>query len=111
MAQAKSTESGEMKKIKGVQVLLSTPMSDGGALDYTSTYRLIDHVIRGRVHGIILLGSTGEFFALSERERKEFAERATAHIDGRVAVGVCPGYSVTDVAVELARHAEQCGSD
>jgi 4-hydroxy-tetrahydrodipicolinate synthase len=100
-----------MKNIKGVQVLLSTPMSDGGALDYTSTYRLIDHVIRGGVHGIILLGSTGEFFALSERERKEFVERAMAHIDGRVAVGVCPGCSGTDVAVDLARHAEQCGAD
>ena len=76
-----------MKTIKGIQVLLSTPMTAGGALDYESTYRLIEHVIRGGVHGIILLGSTGEFFSLSEAERKEFVERATDRTRGVIVTG------------------------
>jgi len=86
-------------------------MTANGTLDYESTHRLIEHVIRGGVHGIILLGSTGEFFSLSEAERKEFVERATRHIGGRVAVGVCPGMPGTQTAIELARHAENCGAD
>ena len=100
-----------MKTIEGIQVLLSTPMTAGGALDYESTHRLIEHVIRGGVHGIILLGSTGEFFSLSEAERREFVERAAGRIGGRVAVGVCPGMPGTETAIELARHAERCGAD
>jgi len=100
-----------MKMIEGIQVLLSTPMTAGGALDYESTHRLIEHVIQGGVHGIILLGSTGEFFSLSEAERKEYVEQATAYIGGRVAVGVCPGTPGTETTIELARHAESCGAD
>jgi 4-hydroxy-tetrahydrodipicolinate synthase len=100
-----------MRTIEGVQVLLSTPMAANGALDYESTFRLIDHVIAGGVHGIILLGSTGEFFSLSEAERKEFAERSIAHIAGRVPVGICPGHSGTGTTVDLAVHAERSGAD
>ncbi len=100
-----------MKTIEGIQVLLSTPMTAGGALDYESTNRLIEHVIRGGVQGIILLGSTGEFFSLSEAERKQFVERAAVRIGGRVALGVCPGMPGTETAIDLARHAESCGAD
>lgn len=100
-----------MKSIEGVQVLLSTPMSEAGELDYEGTRTLIEHVIGGGVQGIILLGSTGEFFSLSEAERKEFTERAIEMIGGRVAVGVCAGAAGTDTALDLARHAERCGAD
>ncbi len=100
-----------MKSIEGIQVLLSTPMNGAGELDYESTERLIEHVIDGGVHGVILLGSTGEFFSLSERERLEFTERSIASIGGRTAVGVCPGQAGTETTIELARHAERCGAD
>lgn len=99
------------KQIEGIQVLLSTPMTDHGALDYESTARLIEHVIRGGVHGITLLGSTGEFFSLSEAERREFTERAIRFIGRRVPVGVCPGLAGTEITMELARQAEECGAD
>jgi len=100
-----------MKNIDGIQVLLSTPMLEGGSLDYESLERLIEHVIQGGVQGIILLGSTGEFFSLCDQERKEFTKRAIARINGRVTVGVCPGTAGTDPAIDLARHAEKCGAD
>jgi 4-hydroxy-tetrahydrodipicolinate synthase len=99
------------KRIEGVQVLLSTPMCEGGRLDYDSAFALVDHVIAGGVDGIILLGSTGEFFSLLEAERKEFSERVISYVNGRVPVGVCPGTPGTETAVELARHAESCGAD
>jgi 4-hydroxy-tetrahydrodipicolinate synthase len=99
------------KQIQGVQVLLSTPMTEGGALDYESAFALVDHVIGGGVDGIILLGSTGEFFSISEAERREFAERVIPYVGGRVPVGVCPGLAGTEITIELSRHAEQCGAD
>ncbi len=100
-----------MKDIRGIQVLLPTPMLEDGTLDYESAGRLIEHVIEGGVHGIILLGSTGEFFSLSERERREFVERAIGLIGGRVPVGVCPGMPGTATTIELARHSEKHGAD
>jgi len=100
-----------VKSVAGVQVLLSTPMAADGSLDYDSTNRLVEHVIRGGVHGIILLGSTGEFFSLSEAERREFTERVIQRINGRVAVGVCPGLAGTETTIALAQHAERNGAD
>jgi 4-hydroxy-tetrahydrodipicolinate synthase len=100
-----------MKQLEGIQVLLSTPMSADGSLDLESTGWLIEHVIQGGVHGIILLGSTGEFFSLAEDERKQFTEYAIACIRDRVAVGVCPAAAGTRPAIDLARHAERCGAD
>ncbi len=100
-----------MKTIEGIQVLLSTPMTPSGALDYESTLNLIEHVIAGGVQGIILLGSTGEFFSVSERERREFVEFVIPRMRGRAAVGVCPGAPGTDTTIELARHAEAHGAD
>jgi len=46
-----------MKNIEGIQVLLSTPMLEDGRLDYDSLDRLIEHVILGGVHGIVLLAA------------------------------------------------------
>ncbi len=97
--------------IEGVQVLLSTPMADNGDIDFDSTCRLIDHVIQGGVNGIILLGSTGEFFSLSEAERRNFTERAIRYVGGRVPVGVCAGLAGTEITIDLARHAERHGAD
>jgi 4-hydroxy-tetrahydrodipicolinate synthase len=99
------------RQIEGVQVLLSTPMLEDGSLDYGSTETLIEHVIGGGVHGIIVLGSTGEFFSLTESERREFTEFCIKAIGGRVAVGVCPGTAGTETTIKLARHAESCGAD
>lgn len=100
-----------MRKIHGVQVLLLTPMTNKGEIDRESTKSLIDHVIENRVHGIILLGSTGEFFSLTADERKEFSEFAVGYINERVPVGICTGHSGTQAAIDLTKHAEDIGAD
>lgn len=100
-----------MSTVEGIQVLLSTPFAADESLDYESAYRLADFVIEGGVDGIILLGSTGEFFALAEVERREFLSRMITHVNGRVPIGVCPGLPGTAITVALARHAEACGAD
>lgn len=103
--------SANSRRIEGVQVLLCTPMLEDGSLDWASTEALIEHVIAGGVDGIILLGSTGEFFSLFEDERREFIRFAIKTIAGRVNVGVCPGMPATHTAIALARDAEAAGSD
>ena len=97
--------------IEGVQVLLATPMTGTGALDFNSTWALIDHVLGGGLDGMVLLGSTGEFFSLSETERRQFVERVIPYVARRVPVGVCPGLPGTEITIELAQHAERCGAD
>ncbi len=95
----------------GILVPLATPLRDRDRLDEEGLERLVDHVLKGGVHGLFLLGTTGEGPSLGHRLRRELVRRVTAQVAGRVPVLV----AVTDTAfvesVALARHAAECGAD
>jgi 4-hydroxy-tetrahydrodipicolinate synthase len=88
-----------------------TPLKGRDELDVPGLERLIEHVLRGGVHGLFLLGTTGEAPSLSYRLRRELIERSCRQIDGRVPVLV----GITDPslveATALAGHAADCGAD
>ena len=57
-------------KLHGVLVALVTPMKANEDIDCGKLGGFTDHLIRKGVHGIIPLGSTGEYYALSAAERE-----------------------------------------
>ena len=57
--------------LKGIIPPLVTPLLDKDELDIKRLERLIEHTISGGVHGIFILGTTGEFASLSYKLRKE----------------------------------------
>jgi 4-hydroxy-tetrahydrodipicolinate synthase len=87
-----------------------TPLMDRDVLDVAGLERLIEHVLAGGVHGVFILGTTGEAPSLSYRLRRELIERTCRQVRGRVPVLV----GVTDTAfvesVNLARHAADAGA-
>lgn len=87
-----------------------TPLKDQDKLDITGLKILIDHIIKGGVHGLFILGTTGEAQSLSYRLRYELVERTIQQVDGRVPVLV--GISDTSFieSLNLAKHADQCGA-
>ena len=48
-----------------------TPLTDDGQLDTDALEALYEHLIRGRVSGILILGSIGEFFALQLETKQQ----------------------------------------
>lgn len=50
-------------KFKGIIPPLITPLKDADTLDVEGLERLIEHMIRGGVHGVFALGTTGEALA------------------------------------------------
>lgn len=93
--------------LRGIVVPLVTPLLDRDTLDVRGTERLLDHVIRGGVHGIFILGTTGEAPSLSYRLRREFIQRVCRYVDKRVPVVV----GVTDTSfvetIDMANAAAQ----
>lgn len=87
-----------------------TPLRGTDELDREGAIRLTEHLIAGGVHGIFLLGTTGEAQSLSYRLRYEFVETVCRQTAGRLPVLV----GVTDTAfgesVRLAAHAARCGA-
>src|ERR1700689_329580 len=78
--------------LRGLITPLATPLAPSHraepSLDAAALERLLDHVIGGGVHGIFLLGSTGEFSSLGREMRQEIIRRTCAHVNHRVPVMV-----------------------
>ena len=77
-----------------------TPLNSDGSLDFKATEILVEHLISGGVHGIFVLGTTGEAQGLSAEQRADFATFAGQKIAGRVPYIV--GVSDTSIADSVA---------
>ena len=97
--------------LTGIFPPLVTPLSDRDTLDVAGFERLTAHVLGGGVHGVFLLGTTGEGPGLSQRLKAEVVERGCRLVGGRVPVMV----GVTDPsfvdALALAGRAADAGAD
>ena len=86
-----------MKRIfKGVVPPMLTPLLSNWTLDYNRVKKLIDHLIDGGVHGIFILGTTGESTSLSYQTRRDLIERTSEYINGRIPFLV----GITDTSIE-----------
>jgi 2-dehydro-3-deoxy-D-pentonate aldolase len=94
----------------GIVVPIPTLFDEQGRLDEAANARHIDWLIEHGVHGILALGTTGEFTSLSRDERRTMAELAVRTARGRVQVLVGCGSPWTDEAVAYAEHAESIGA-
>lgn len=88
-----------------------TPLTANGDLDSRALRAVIEHILVGGVHGIFLLGTTGEGPSLDHRLRKKLVSEACSIIDRRVPVLVCITDTSYDESLELAEHAEKSGAD
>lgn len=104
------TTNNSPKPLCGIVPPMVTPLLGRDQLDVAGLERLLERVIGGGVHGVFLLGTTGEAPSLSYRLRREVIERACKIVRGRVPVLV--GITDTSVveAVNLARHAAESGA-
>ena len=96
--------------IRGVIPPLVTPLAGADSLDHQAFARLIEHVIVGGVHGVFVLGSTGEGPALSQRLKREVIASACEFVNGRVPVLVGVSDTSWTESVALARHAGESGA-
>ncbi|MDQ6907893.1 MAG: dihydrodipicolinate synthase family protein, partial [Chloroflexota bacterium] len=88
-----------------------TLFNDDMSIDWDGTLRHLDWLIAAGVHGLFILGTTGEFTQLSANERKEYAQKVVEHVKGRVPVIVGTGAVNTRETIELTRHAKGVGAD
>ncbi len=88
-----------------------TPLSGEDSLDRAGLERLIEHLLGGGVHGLFILGTTGEGPALSYRLRRELIERTCAQVAKRIPVLVGISDASYEESCTLAAHAKACGAD
>lgn len=87
-------------KIHGIIPPLVTPLSDRDELDRAGLERLVEHLVGAGVHGLFVLGTTGEGPSLSRKVRREMVEQTCGLARGRLPVYV----GITDTSLVEARH-------
>lgn len=96
--------------LRGIIPPMITPLRGRDDLDVAGLGRLIEHILGGGVHGLFILGTSGEGPSLSYRLRRELIDRVCRQVRDRVPVLV----GITDTsfveAVTLARYAADAGA-
>ena len=96
---------------RGYWIAAPTPFTAAGAFDEGGWREILRLYLRQGVHGVLVNGTTGEWFAQSEAERRRVAEIAVEELRGRVPVVIgCTSFTAAH-SVELGRHAREIGAD
>ncbi|MGM0874575.1 MAG: dihydrodipicolinate synthase family protein [Bacillota bacterium] len=88
-----------------------TLFDEAGNLDLALNRRYIDKLISRKIHGILLMGSSGEFSSLTTEERKLYVREMIKHINRRLPIMVGVGHSALKEVLELTSYAEEHGAD
>ncbi len=97
------------RRFQGVFAALVTPMKANEDVDDSTLGTFADHLIRQGVHGLIPLGSTGEYYALSADERERVVRVTLEAAGGRVPVVAGANAGSTRDVIAFSRQAERLG--
>lgn len=95
----------------GIIPPLVTPLLDNDTLDINGLEKLIEHVIAGGVHGLFILGTTGEAQSLSFDLRAKMIKETVRILRHRIPLLV--GISDTSISdsISLSHIAKQAGAE
>ena len=99
-----------MKNLQGVYTALVTPYRNGG-VDYEALSNIIELQIKGKVAGLVPVGTTGESPTLSCEEHLKVIEFVVEKVAKRCTVIAGTGANSTAEAIELTVEARKLGAD
>lgn len=104
-------QSNHYSKLNGIIPPMVTPLLSTDKLDTVGVQNLIEHLFKGGVNGIFILGTTGETQHLSIKLREELIRESSRVLAGRLPLLV----GITDTSMSeslyLAHVAKECGAN
>jgi len=96
---------------RGYLPAATTPFDRERNLDIPALGRLLEWLHAEGMHGLVIAGTTGEWFSLSPRERESLFRAAGTQLRGKLPlIGGCNAYTAREV-IELAQVARRYGFD
>ncbi|MDN4614591.1 dihydrodipicolinate synthase family protein [Leifsonia sp. F6_8S_P_1B] len=89
---------------------ITTPFTREGAFDREAFAGQLGWLADEGMHGVILAGTSGEWFSLSADERAELFASGARHGSGMTVIGGCNAFTAAE-AIQHARAAEKAGLD
>jgi 4-hydroxy-tetrahydrodipicolinate synthase len=97
--------------LRGIVPPLVTPLTVTGDFDRTSFANLIERVIEGGVHGIFVMGSTGEFSSFSSELRQTIVQESCQAAAKRVPVVVNASDTCLADSLQLTEFSARAGAE
>ena len=96
---------------EGIYTPVITPFHSDGSVDKEGFAAVLEFLIDAGTHGIVVAGTTGEYYAQTAEERTHLMQYAHQVINGRLPMMVGVGAIRTEDSIELAQIARQTGAD
>jgi len=98
-------------QFEGIYTPVITPFHNDGSVDKEGFAEVLEFLIGAGTHGIVVAGTTGEYYAQTTEERTHLMQYAHQVINGRLPMMVGVGAIRTEDSIELAQIARQTGAD
>ncbi|GGG13883.1 dihydrodipicolinate synthase family protein [Paenibacillus aceti] len=82
-----------------------------GNLDQQANRDIYDFLIRGGVDGLVVLGSTGEFFSMKDAQKRELINLVVSHVNHRTKVYIGTACMTVEDTIDLSNYAIDAGAD
>ena len=98
-------------KFEGIYPPVITPYQENGDIDRDGFASMVEHLVESRVHGVIVGGTTGEYYAQSKEERVELMGLANEVLNKRLPLIVGIGAIRTEDCIEYGLLARENDAD
>lgn len=98
-----------MQQLKGILPALVTPFDASGAVDYDMLASIIEFQLKAGVSGFVPLGSTGEYYALTNDERRQVLATVREVVGGRGLLIAGANGSCTREVIEQVKQTRDAG--
>jgi 4-hydroxy-tetrahydrodipicolinate synthase len=91
-------------KLKGTGVAIVTPFDNNGNVDFKGLTNLVNHLVKGKVEYLVVLGTTGESATLSKDEKKKVIEHVIKANKKRLPLVLGIGGNSTHEVIDTIKH-------
>ena len=97
--------------VRGIYTPVVTPHRGDHSIDRDRFAEVVEHLIAAGVHGLIVAGTTGEYYAQTAEERLALMRLAKDVINDRLPLIVGTGATRTEDSIAFAEAAKATGAD
>lgn len=88
-----------------------TAFDSEGNVDHQANKNIYDNLINGGVDGLVIMGSTGEFFSMKDAQKKELINLVLSHVNQRTKVYIGTTCTTVEDTISLSNYAIDTGAD
>ena len=93
----------------GIWTPIVTPFAANGAMDLAAVAPVVDRLVAQKINGIIVGGTTGEYYALSNQERKDLLKHVAQLAKGRISLMAGINATTTEESLDIGLYAKGLG--